>query len=77
MGKKEAVISTGEKDLRTKALRSKHVNNDLNEGHILPEDDIAIVRPNDGIAPIYYKDILGKKLKRGKNIWDPLTKEDI
>jgi sialic acid synthase SpsE len=77
LGKEEIVISPGEKDLRKKALRSMHLNNDLKEGHILTEEDIAIVRPNDGIEPKYYKDVLGKKLKKNKKSWDPLTKEDI
>ena len=71
------VISTGERDLRKKALRSMHVRNDLKKGHILTEDDIAIVRPNDGIHPMYYKDVLGKKLKKNKKSWDPFTREDI
>jgi len=77
LGKEEIVISTTEKNLRTKVLRSMHVNNDLKEGHILTEEDIAIVRPNDGIEPKYYKDVLGRKLKKNKKSWNPLTKEDI
>ena len=44
---------------------------------LITDEDIVIVRPNDGMAPKFYNNVLGKKLKKNKKHWDPLNKEDI
>lgn len=49
--------------------RSLFIVEDINEGEILTEKNIRSIRPGFGLAPKYYKEILGKiatkKIKRG------------
>lgn len=52
--------------------RSLYFVKDLPEGHIIKKGDIRRIRPGMGLAPKYYEEILGKKIKkkimRGKKV---------
>lgn len=60
-----------------KFKRSLFVSRDIKMGEILTEENIKSVRPSDGISPKYYKEVLGKKVKRDLQFGTPLLFEDI
>jgi len=45
-----------------KVRKSIFINKNLLQDHVLGIDDISIKRPGDGISPVYFRSILGKKL---------------
>lgn len=60
-----------------KFKRSLFVSRDIKMGEILTEENIKSVRPSDGISPKYYREVLGKKVKRDLQFGTPLLFEDI
>ena len=80
----QAVSGDGEKipsESETKniaiARKSIHLNKDLLEGHILTDDDLISLRPGDGISPMEWESIVGKKLLVDKMEFDKLLFSDI
>tara|TARA_B110000046_G_scaffold176649_1_gene202533 strand:- start:1354 stop:2379 length:1026 start_codon:yes stop_codon:yes gene_type:complete len=61
----------------TVARKSIHLNKNLSKGHIICEEDIIALRPGDGISPMKWNTILGKKLKGGKKQFDKLSYSDF
>ena len=47
-----------------KSRRSIYVAEDLVQGHIVTERDIRRIRPGNGLAPIHYDNLLGKRTTR-------------
>jgi len=46
------------------ARKSIHIKTDIAAGHILQTEDLIMKRPGDGISPMKYHEIIGKKIKR-------------
>jgi pseudaminic acid synthase len=69
---KDAQLSLGESRFKRQKAekgskvfrRSLYFVKDLPIGHVIKSDDIRRIRPGFGIAPKYYKEILGKKTTR-------------
>ncbi|MDA9617107.1 N-acetylneuraminate synthase [Flavobacteriaceae bacterium] len=61
----------------TIARKSIHLNKNLSEGHIICEEDIIALRPGDGISPMEWNTIIGKKLKEQKKRFDKLFYSDF
>lgn len=61
----------------TIARKSIHLNKDLQKGHIITDEDIITLRPGDGISPMEWNNIIGKKLTTLKNKFDKLMLSDI
>lgn len=59
------------------ARKSIHLNKKLNKGHIISEEDIIPLRPGDGISPMEWNIVIGKKLKEDKNKFDKLNYSDL
>lgn len=59
------------KSLRFK--RSIYAIRDIKIGEEFTKDNIKIIRPGDGLKPIYYEVIIGKKAKRDIKFATPLT----
>lgn len=59
------------------ARKSIHINKPLSEGHTITEDDIISLRPGDGISPMEWDKIIGKKLKVDKDEFDKLMFSDF
>jgi len=74
-GKKEP--SESEIKNSTIVRKSIHLNKSLSKGHIICEEDIIALRPGDGISPIEWNTILGKKLKKEKKQFDKLSYSDF
>ena len=53
--------------------RSVYVTQDLKAGNILNEKNVRIIRPGFGVPPKYYKNILGKSIKKNIKKGTPLS----
>lgn len=51
--------------------------NQIRAGHVLKACDLAFKRPSNGVSPIFFKQIVGKKIKVDKGADDPIQWEDI
>jgi N,N'-diacetyllegionaminate synthase len=59
------------------ARKSLHISNDLNSGHILTEFDLISLRPGDGISPMKWEEIIGKRLTVNKRKNEILNWSDL
>ena len=59
------------------ARKSIHINKNLTKGHTIEEEDIISLRPGDGISPMEWENIIGKKLSVDKNEFDKLLVSDF
>lgn len=59
------------------ARKSIHLANDLSSGQIIKESDLIALRPGDGISPMAWESIIGKKLSVNKFKFDKLSLTDI
>lgn len=59
------------------ARKSIHVNKNLSIGHIISDDDIISLRPGDGISPMEWENVIGKKLNADKKEFDKLLLSDF
>jgi len=59
------------------ARKSIHLANDLSNGHIITESDLIALRPGDGISPMIWESIIGKKLSVNKYKFDKLSLSDL
>lgn len=59
------------------ARKSIHLNSDLPKGHVIVDNDLIALRPGDGISPMKWNSIVGKKLVIDKNKFDKLSLSDI
>ncbi|WP_457564439.1 N-acetylneuraminate synthase family protein [Caminibacter sp.] len=57
--------------------RSFHAKRDIKKGEVLSFENLKISRPEDGIEPKYYKEILGKKIKTNLKEGEPLKWEHL
>jgi N,N'-diacetyllegionaminate synthase len=61
----------------TIARKSIHLNKNLSKGHVICDEDIIALRPGDGISPMEWNTIIGKKLKEKKKRFDKLFYSDF
>lgn len=59
------------------ARKSLHLNFDLPKGHVIADKDLIALRPGDGISPMKWNSIVGKRLAIDKNKFDKLSLSDI
>lgn len=55
-----------------KHRRSIFISSDVLKNDIITKDNIAVIRPADGIHPKFFRKILGKKFKKNKKKGTPL-----
>lgn len=64
LGSAEKVPNISEVESMIKPVRRSIVAaNDLEEGHVITEEDLEAKRPGNGVSPIQYEKFLGKRLK--------------
>ena len=63
LGNGVKTIQPSEANTAKVAKKSLTAKKDINEGEILNKDNIICLRPGDGISPINYKNVFGKKAK--------------
>ncbi|MBL4652673.1 MAG: N-acetylneuraminate synthase [Flavobacteriales bacterium] len=59
------------------ARKSIHINKELKEGHLLSAEDFDMMRPGDGLSPMSYKELVGRKIKRDLSINHQLKLADL
>lgn len=57
--------------------RSVFVCEDIKKGEMFTEENIKVLRPGYGIAPMHYKETIGKKAEKDLEKGEPLKWEDI
>lgn len=77
LGEKNAKIDKQKLQKQRKFSRSIFVSKDIAKGEVLSSENLAVVRPNDGLHPKYYKKILGKKAAKNLAANTPLRLECI
>ncbi len=68
-----------ETELKNKSVvrKSIHLKRDLNEGHRLTDDDLVALRPGNGISPMKWYEVIGKRLIKNLKANTLLKWEDI
>ena len=59
------------------ARKSIHVLRDMKIGDIIKQEDLVALRPNSGINPMEWNNIIGRKLKQNLNSKQPLSWDHI
>lgn len=59
------------------ARKSIHLNKNLNKGDTITEDDFISLRPGDGISPMDWEQVIGKKLVADKTSFHKLSYLDL
>jgi pseudaminic acid synthase len=57
--------------------RSIFISRNVSKNDIVTEDNIAVIRPSNGIHPKFYKKVIGKKFKNNKKKGTPLKLENV
>lgn len=57
--------------------RSIYVSADMKAGDVISKDNVKVIRPNKGMHPKHYAEVMGKKVKRALGAGTPLSAEDI
>ena len=61
----------------TIARKSIHLKRDINKGDFLSENDLISLRPGDGISPMEWENIIGKKVRNNLKAYHKLNPEDL
>ena len=61
----------------TIARKSIHLSKDILSGSLITEEDIIPLRPGDGICPMNWQKVIGKKVKSDSKKYHKLSWEDI
>ncbi|PTL99149.1 MAG: N-acetylneuraminate synthase [Bacteroidetes bacterium] len=59
------------------ARKSIHVNRDVKSGEILKEEDLVVLRPNNGISPMEWDNVIGRCLKANVMSGNLLSLDDL
>ena len=59
------------------ARKSIHIKSNISKGNIITEDDLITLRPGDGISPMRWNDVIGKKTTRDLHHGDKLSEMDF
>jgi pseudaminic acid synthase len=73
-------IQYGIQQIETKSVRFKrsvYVVKDIREGEQYSTSNLRVIRPGDGLKPMYYQEVLGKTAKQSIKAGTPLTWEKL
>lgn len=74
--KPEYTLTDGER-ASTVFRRSIFAVSDIEEGDLLTEENIRVIRPGNGILPKYYKCLIGKRIGRSVRRGEPILDIDL
>lgn len=69
------VLPEEQKSLQFK--RSIYFQKALEAGETITTEHVKVVRPGKGLAPIYWEQIIGKRVNKNKSFGEPLLWEDL
>ncbi|MBM3944631.1 MAG: hypothetical protein FJ317_03965, partial [SAR202 cluster bacterium] len=73
LGSQKKVISPDEAKLSKLYWRSLHAASDLPEGTVLQAQHVSVVRPDDGLHPRHFDEVVGMRLRKPLKLGQPLT----
>lgn len=73
LGKKTLLITDKQEKERTNGGRSLYVVKDMKEGEIITEENVRSIRPGCGLRPMYYEEVLGKRVRKDVEKGTPLS----
>jgi N-acetylneuraminate synthase/N,N'-diacetyllegionaminate synthase len=76
-GAAEKEVKEQERENRHTFRRAVYPARDLPSGHTLGEDDLVVLRPNDGIDAARYFELVGRRLTRDVVALEPLAEADL
>lgn len=76
-GSGEKIPSKSEKKNIPIARKSIHLKHALSKGDKISEADLIPLRPGDGISPMLWENIIGKRVSKDLQAFDKLAKEDL
>lgn len=76
LGNEEWEIQSGESESR-RLRRSLIITKDVKKGEVVSELNVKSLRPNIGIEPKRYEEVIGKLFKENYNLGDPLSDDKI
>ncbi|PAF53995.1 pseudaminic acid synthase [Helicobacter sp. 13S00482-2] len=77
LGEKEPKSTPEKMANQRRFARSLFVSKDIKKGQIITERNIQSIRPNNGLAPKYFNEILGKRAKKDLKFGKPLEMDDF
>ena len=77
LGSGDKVPQDAEVEMRTLIRRSVALSRDLPGGHRVGPDDVCIVRPRSGLAPVQIDQVLGRRLRHAARAGDSLSEGDF
>jgi len=77
LGDPDKRMQSAEADLERAVRRSIAAARDLSSGHVLASEDLAWLRPRDGLAPGQEDRLLGRKLTRDVPMGDSILPEHV
>lgn len=77
LGSKEKKPGAAEIKNKLIARKSIHVSKNMKAGDIIAEDMLISLRPGDGISPMLWETVIGKKIKKDLEAGTKLTPEDF
>lgn len=63
LGSRHKVLSPGEREKTALYWRSLHAALDLPAGTVLKPEHVSVIRPNDGLHPRHFDDVIGLRVK--------------
>lgn len=69
------VLESEKESLKFK--RSIYISQDLRQGDLISASNIRVIRPALGLAPKFYDQVIGKKVKKDLKAGTPLTWDDL
>lgn len=64
LGQKDKIVTESEKKNKIVARKSIVAKRNIEKGEIFSEENITVKRPGNGISPMYWYEIIGKKAER-------------
>lgn len=77
LGDGEKVPSSSEIKNMWIARKSIHLKHDVVKGHVVTQDDLTMKRPGDGISPMKFYELLGKKAVADFSMDHKLSPQDL
>ncbi len=75
LGSGRKAISAAEREQSARYWRSLHAATDLAAGTVIAPEHIAVIRPNDGLHPRHFDEIIGMRVVRPLKAGQPITWE--
>ena len=64
LGNNQKIRQQEEEQMALVSRKSIFLKYELNEGHILKKEDLKLLRPGDGISPLFLSEIMGRKVNK-------------